>query len=103
MIGDRSHNYNTPKNALGGTMPWMGQETYTQGAVIVLNVALSITWQPIVAITRGIWNAIGRMIADIRRDIDRGYIGIRENHTGKKDIDFRRDNDFRFQVESTLF
>ena len=43
MIGDRSHNYNTPKNALEGTMPWMGQEIYTQGAVIVLNVALSIT------------------------------------------------------------
>ena len=40
---------------------------------------------------------------DFRRDIDRGYIGIRENHTGKKDIDFRRDNDFRFQVKSTLF
>ncbi len=26
---------------------------------------------------------------DFRRDIDRGFIGICENHTGKKDIDFR--------------
>ena len=25
---------------------------------------------------------------DFRRDIGRGYIGIRKNHTGKKDIDF---------------
>ena len=40
---------------------------------------------------------------DFRQDIDRGYIGIRKNHTGKKDIDFWRDNDLRFQVKSNLF
>ena len=46
---------------------------------------------------------VNRRDIDFRRDIDRGYIGICENHTGQKDIDFWQDNDFSFQVKLTLF
>ena len=39
LVGDR--NYDTPKNALGGTMPNLPQATYTQGQDIVVNVTLT--------------------------------------------------------------
>ena len=52
-----------------------------------------------------LWVKIGidQIYINFRWDIDRGYIGICKNHTSKKDIDFQQDNDFRFQVELTLF
>jgi len=39
LVGDR--NYDTPKNVMGGTMPYLPQATYTQGQDIVVNVTLT--------------------------------------------------------------